>query len=370
MHGIVAFGQLISNGKQWRMAMRISFVVPVYNVGKYIAACLDSLKRQDFQDMEVIMINDGSTDDSEAVCRRFEENDQRFHLINQENKGAAGARNTGIDAARGEWISFVDGDDIIESGFLNKNQFENYEDSDMVFFGYSKLESDGSIIRIPMPKRSGPLPPAASGLLSKYILNPDIPMDEDTFPKAHVITGPCIKFYRTDFLKRNQLRFKSGFSVGEDNYFNFTVYRHAPRCYVSDIYMYIYRQNQNSATNRYNAKSAEVFTAFYNALVDYIENEGAQLEYSNYLAARAVRNFQYCCALDFCHKDNPKSFFQRRREFLGLRNNQAYAHAFRSVKINSLRLTVRIGAILCKYKLFALYCFSWWLTELLHVNHA
>ena len=98
----------------------ISVIVPVYNVEKYLEECLDSIKNQTFNDIEVILVNDGSTDNSQEICERYCSQDPRFHLINQENKGQSIARNIGVAESRGELIVFIDSDDIVKIDLLEK----------------------------------------------------------------------------------------------------------------------------------------------------------------------------------------------------------------------------------------------------------
>ena len=98
----------------------ISIVIPVYNLEKYIAKCLNSLQQQTLSDFEVILVNDGSTDKSLSVCEEFVEKDSRIVVITQENGGASKARNRGIEASKGKYIAFVDGDDYVEKDFLEK----------------------------------------------------------------------------------------------------------------------------------------------------------------------------------------------------------------------------------------------------------
>lgn len=99
---------------------KVSVIVPVYNVEKYLARCLDSLINQTLQDIEIICINDGATDSSADILSKYAENDERIKVITQSNAGLSNARNTGIDYATGEFISFVDSDDFVEANFLEK----------------------------------------------------------------------------------------------------------------------------------------------------------------------------------------------------------------------------------------------------------
>ena len=98
----------------------ISVIVPVYNVEEYLEQCLDSIQCQTYTYIEVILVNDGSTDRSKEICERYCKKDSRFKLVNQENKGLSGARNRGMSESKGEFISFVDSDDVIKEDMLEQ----------------------------------------------------------------------------------------------------------------------------------------------------------------------------------------------------------------------------------------------------------
>lgn len=97
---------------------KISVIVPVYNCGKYLNQCLNSLKSQTFREFEVILVDDGSTDKSADIIKEFLKTDNRFTLIQKKNGGAGESRNIGINASRGEYLAFVDGDDFVDKKFL------------------------------------------------------------------------------------------------------------------------------------------------------------------------------------------------------------------------------------------------------------
>ena len=98
----------------------ISIIVPVYNVENYLEECLESIKNQTYTDIEVILVNDGSTDGSQAICEYFCQTDKRFRLINQKNQGQSVARNHGVKESLGEYIMFVDSDDVVSLGLLEQ----------------------------------------------------------------------------------------------------------------------------------------------------------------------------------------------------------------------------------------------------------
>ena len=98
----------------------ISIIVPVYNVEEYLEECLESIRKQTYQDIEVILVNDGSTDGSQAICEHYCQMDKRFQLINQKNQGQSVARNRGVKESLGEYIMFVDSDDVVSLGLLEQ----------------------------------------------------------------------------------------------------------------------------------------------------------------------------------------------------------------------------------------------------------
>lgn len=124
--------------------MKISVIVPVYNVEQYLEQCLDSIILQDYNNLEIIVVNDGSTDTSGQICDRYAQKDNRIKVIHQENQGLSGARNTGLTHSTGELISFIDSDDWIEQGMYSTIS-KNFTD-----------EIDIALIPYPTPKNNLP----------------------------------------------------------------------------------------------------------------------------------------------------------------------------------------------------------------------
>lgn len=125
----------------------VSVIVPVYNTEHWLPQCLDSLLDQTLRDMEIILINDGSTDGSGSLCEIYQSKDLRIRYYSIENKGLAAVRNLGVKLARGEWLMFADSDDLVAPGFCSFplcSAIENH--ADMVIFGYSRMEKDGTVV--------------------------------------------------------------------------------------------------------------------------------------------------------------------------------------------------------------------------------
>lgn len=127
----------------------ISIIVPIYNVEKYLRECLDSILAQTFADWECLLIDDGSPDNSGGICDEYADNDCRFKVFHKSNGGVSSARNLGLDNARGEWVTFVDADDMIAPDFLSAlvEPTLKYDDLDFVHAGCCNYQ-DGKIVGI------------------------------------------------------------------------------------------------------------------------------------------------------------------------------------------------------------------------------
>ena len=119
--------------------MKFSIIIPVYNSSNYITRCLESIQKQTFANFECIIIDDGSTDNSLSICNEYNKSDPRFIIIHQENKGVSAARNTGLNAATGDYIVFVDSDDFIELNLLQELK-DNIQESKKAIVQYGFFE--------------------------------------------------------------------------------------------------------------------------------------------------------------------------------------------------------------------------------------
>lgn len=183
----------------------ISIITPVYNAERTLRKCVNSILEQTFHDFELILIDDGSKDLSPKICDEYAAQDCRVKVIHQQNAGVSCARNAGLDIARGKWITFIDSDDYISSGY-----FDKVEDSleNLVIKKYQWLKMDRLHPGTDIIKKTNSL----SDLLSAYIVD-------------SIIRCPWGKFYRKDIL--DDLRFLPDMKIGEDAQF---VFRYLAKC--------------------------------------------------------------------------------------------------------------------------------------------
>lgn len=121
----------------------ISVIIPVYNAEKYLEQCLNSIKNQTYKNFEVIIVNDGSKDNTDSICKKFAQSDSRFRYFSKENGGVSSARNFGLDNANGHYITFIDGDDWVEHNHLEiliKSITEN--NSDIAICSYKEFDNN------------------------------------------------------------------------------------------------------------------------------------------------------------------------------------------------------------------------------------
>ncbi len=224
----------------------VSVIVPVYNGSQYIDRIIDNVLRQTYRHLEVLFIDDGSTDGSADIIRdKIGSLDEvalssiNFRVISQPNMGQGGARNTGIDNASGDYLLFMDQDDYIESEYIDMLvKHAVYTDADMIFSGYKHVDSNGNV-------------------LDQAVLT------NDDWCRFMNIT-PWGKIYKCSYIRDNNIRFLP-VPLGEDIYFNVRAYSHTDKAVHSDYVGYSWLLNESSVSNtthrRYDEK-ANMVTLF------------------------------------------------------------------------------------------------------------
>lgn len=216
---------------------KVSIIVPVYNGQDFINRCLNSLINQTYSNVEIIVINDGSTDNSLDLLKKYND---KIILINKENSGVSDSRNLGLEKASGDYIMFCDIDDWYEKITVEKAVCEigNY---DLLKYRETRVFSDGSSI-----KRKENLAPM---LYEKEEIDIVIRRLFDLSWATHIY---CF-IYKTEIIKKNNIRFNSKIRYGEDANFILQYLLKVKNIKVIDEYLYNYYENINSVTNNYSS---------------------------------------------------------------------------------------------------------------------
>ena len=182
------------NNPENQFQIAVSVIVPVYNVEAYLEKCLNSIIEQSLQNIEIIAVNDGSTDGSDEILNRLSAKTEKLKVINQENQGLSAARNAGINAANGQFVAFVDGDDFISSTMLEKMYGKAVRKNlDIVWCRYQQIDQDGSVVYV-----SGRVPDQSKKEIFKQIL------------AAKLSTMACNKLFRKELFTQNDVEFPKG----------------------------------------------------------------------------------------------------------------------------------------------------------------
>lgn len=208
----------------------ISVIVPVYNVEKYLRCCVDSILAQTFTDIEVILVDDGSTDSSGAICDEYAQKDSRVRVFHKENGGVSSARNLGLDEAKGKWIAFVDSDDYIGVTLYEKIMTEAAE-QDVIYFHFS-TDNGGSITKIYQQKLKL-LERKPRSFTGFYIPSEGVLRNDVFFDNGLAVY--CFRaIYKKSFIDQYLIRFDTKQRTGEDRIFTFRVLLKAEKLTVVD----------------------------------------------------------------------------------------------------------------------------------------
>ncbi|WP_256013237.1 glycosyltransferase family 2 protein [Desertivirga xinjiangensis] len=215
---------------------KISVIIPAYNAKNYISRCISSILGQSFKDFELILIDDGSTDSTLEICKKFAAEDSRIRVENQMNLGVSAARNKGISLSRGQYVSFVDADDYLECTFLENFKMDVFQDRDFYIQGMRFVDGE-NVSRSPV----GDIGEIES--LKSFILVAD---------KKHLFEGPCAKLFKTELVKANKVFFDQSLSFGEDNLFILNYLKYIESFCITPFtdYNYILHHNQASLSTK------------------------------------------------------------------------------------------------------------------------
>lgn len=255
---------------------KLSVIIPVYNVEKYLSECLDSIINQTFKDLEIICVNDGSTDNSLRILEEYAQKDNRIKIVNKENGGLSSARNAGMNVATGEYYAFIDSDDILDNDAYEKS-LEHINDADLVHFGikvfgdsnYAQRGSDEIYYKI---KFKG-----IQKLNSKAILNSDV--------------SSCNKIFKKSIIEQNNITFPDGLNY-EDAEFYFKYVSCSNTAYYLNEKFYNYRRSGDSImSNTFNGSEKAIHHLYIVKNIFEFWQKNHYIENNEKLFVETFKNF-------------------------------------------------------------------------------
>lgn len=229
---------------------RFSIIIPVYNVEKYLGKCLESIKNQTYKDYEVIIVNDGTKDNSMDIAKKYD-----FKIINQKNQGLSAARNTGVKNATGDYLLFVDSDDYLEKDLLKELNKSLKNNPDLVRFQIKEVYEDGKEINYPEEEFQNKSGVEAFSIISKY----------------HFVENAWAYLYKKSFYDKNKFKFMEG-TIHEDFGIVPLIIMKADKVNSINYLGYNYLQRSGSIMSQKNyEKTKKKVEDFYNHYLYLIE---------------------------------------------------------------------------------------------------
>lgn len=286
---------------------KVSVIIPVYNVEKYLSECVDSVLHQSYQNFEIILVDDGSKDKSGEICDKYASSDSRISVIHKENGGASSARNVGMDSANGEYIFFLDSDDRIENTALEKLLTAITEnDCDIAFCQAYAIDEDTERVN---KSNYGYHRDYGSGSAQSFF------SEMVKYKEFHVAVWMLL--YKRAFLKKNKLRFVEGIMY-EDCIFSFQVYSLAEKAVHVNEYLYYRRYRDNSVmTSKKTEKNFVSAVRAYYEVVAFsfdVSDSIATEKYLSRIAFNAVNNYRALSVSD--KKKHRKEYRELKKNIL------------------------------------------------------
>lgn len=282
---------------------KVSVIIPVYNVEKYIGKCIDSVINQTYRDIEIICVNDGSTDNSLNILRDYAQKDNRIIIISQENQGAAIARNNGLNNAKGDYICFLDSDDYVEYTFLETMYKQiTLQNSDMCLCKSKYVFNDKLVY-------------CHSDIKTEILHKPIFSVQDIPDKIFQICSIPCFtKLYRTEFIKNNGLEFQN-LKSSNDVFFNTSTLVLANRITYVDEYLVISRREREGSISNSRGKHVFCILKAVSALKDLLVKKDLfkTVEKSFYEFCQMTFLYEAQCCMD---KQLQKDFMREVKEFL------------------------------------------------------
>lgn len=275
----------------------ISVIVPVYNVEKYLSRCIDSIINQTYKNLEIILIDDGSTDGSSAICEKYKDIDKRVKVVHKQNGGLSDARNTGMKIAKGDLITFVDSDDSLIYNIYDNIVKKMQKDCvDIACFGYKRINEDNDIMQ-------------------EVKFKEDKVYEDNTkfelLYQGYYYSFACVawnKIYKKEIFK--DIMFPIG-KYNEDEYIVHEIFYKANKIGIYSDEGYLYRQRKNSITQTYNIKRLDVIQALKNRL-EFIDKKNLSSEfYQQTLNIFLYSIIQHYRKIEACYLENDKNEIQK-----------------------------------------------------------
>lgn len=342
-----------------------SFIVPIYKAEAYIKPCVESIIAQTISDWELILVDDGSPDESGSICDKFADEYESIKVVHQENSGVSVARNNGLQHAKGDWIIFVDADDWVEANLCEQLNSCCKQNTDIMFFTYQE-ESQNKIVDF-SKKYQG-------DKICTYYNKADIDRMQKAILHKHLcnytsVGAPWAKAFRRSLIEEHELQFPVGMVKGEDHLFNLQAYEYADNALYMNKALYHYRITGSSARHKYNPDIIPIIRKQYSRIWEFIQDNNKQEELEEAYYYAVFRRFMVDSMIDFCHPDNEKPYKVRKKEYIEAFESEPFATANRKTDISDWPLKEKILGFCMRRHWFGMICLLYDIKNIIFKAH-
>lgn len=340
---------------------KVSIIVPVYNAEAYLPNCIESLLAQTYSNFEIILINDGSTDNSLSISESYADKDSRVKVRSIKNSGVSIARNLGIDIATGEYITFVDSDDWVEPYMLECAVSNiNKTGADIAIWSYFKNYFNREVKLSLLPGGDQVFEENKDILYLKTIYGR---YSEDIVKEGVSVGTTWCKLYRTDFIKENELKFNPTLTRAQDTIFSIYAFSYAKKISFFDKNLYHYRISNSSTTSgtRFISNTHRPFNSLLSEYRTFMEKNDRTQKLQVAFNARTIQVLLWHLEHYYYHEQYPRGIFSRRKEILNLIKSEPYKSALVNVEKRLLPKKEKVMTILFKRKLILTFYFVTWI---------
>lgn len=331
------------------MNPKLSIIAPIYKTEQYLPVCIESILGQSFSDFELILVNDGSPDNSRQICENYQKKDSRIRIVNKENGGLSSARNAGLEIARGDYIMFVDSDDYLEAGCFERAYTAMMAaNADLYIGGFYEVDGAGQRTEKRCVKTAKSY--TVQELMNQYGID---------YP-SYWVSLAWGKLFRADIIKRNSMRFDTWFNYKEDAPFLYTYLRFIDKVYFDAQPICNYRVLRDGSLNTKIHKNLyEINCKVYKLKRELMIDRNC---------TRKVYNHVYFCSLInsmeyYYISDHPDSVSCRKRTIDAVCTNEILPQ----ISLQDVRgIKRKLMLVLCKMQAKRTIAMVFWLHSRIH----
>ena len=325
----------------------VSVVIPIYNVEKHLRRCIESIRNQSYEDLEIILVDDGSPDSCGEICESYRILDARIKVIHKLNAGLGYARNSGLDIATGKYVVFVDSDDYVKQDYIEAmvDRALVYQ-ADLVTCGFIRKFTDNSEKEVPIVAEECVY---KNGEILPRVILPVIGSVPESNVDVEREMCVWINLYRKEIIDQNSIRFVSERDyVSEDFFFNITYFHKVKTAVLLPRCLYYYSENPGSLTNSFRTDRFEKYCKMYIKQKEIL----SVYNYLPYADKRLARTFLMKSKKSIASVEASKlKFSDKIKQTNKILKNNLFKQVINTYPVDKYSGSPKLAAILMKYKL-------------------